>query len=169
MYVFDATPLIYLAKATRLGAVSGLSTSAVIPNSVYTEVVTNGIEAGYPDARRIERAVEAGTFEVVVVDGSPVRNRLEANGALSEADASVLALAADVDGTAIMDERSGRVIADAEGIETRGTAFVILELLRNGSLSVDETRETIDEIVASGWYCAPDLYAKIIRKIEQLD
>nr|WP_255509188.1 hypothetical protein [Halorubrum sp. BOL3-1] len=38
------------------------------------EVVTEGIEAGYADARRVEKAVEADRFSVVDVatDDSPV-------------------------------------------------------------------------------------------------
>ena len=53
MWVFDATPLIYLATVDELTLIAELEESCVIPDRVYTEVVDTGIEQGYPDARRI--------------------------------------------------------------------------------------------------------------------
>ena len=41
MFVFDATPLIYLAKAERLSLLSRLDTSRLIPQRVYEEVVSD--------------------------------------------------------------------------------------------------------------------------------
>lgn len=168
MYVFDATPLIYLAKAERLALVLEQLDECCTTDAVYEEVVTRGIEEGHPDARRIERAVGDGSLFVVSVDETPTLERLQRNENLSNADATVLALAADRSGVAVMDERYGRTIASAEGIETRGTAYLVLRLLRDDRISASEARDTIDEMVDAGWYCAPNLYVKIVRRIEEL-
>jgi len=61
-WVFDATPLIYLAKAGQLEAIEALDEPRVIPEAVYREVVTTGVEQEYDDARRIERAVTDGAL-----------------------------------------------------------------------------------------------------------
>lgn len=119
MWVLDATPLIYLAKGERLDVLDRLDRSRLVPERVYDEVVTAGLEEGYSDARRIERRVEDGAFEIGSPEASELVDRLASNPNLSEADAAVLAIAAEVDGTAVMDERYGRDVADAEGIETR--------------------------------------------------
>lgn len=168
MYVFDATPLVVLAKAERLDLIDHLQRDCRMPERVYEEVVTTGIEEGYPDARRIERATEDGRLSVRSVDEADVYRRLRRNESLSDADAAVLALASQEDGTAVMDERYGRSVADVEGIDARGTAYLVLSVLRDGVVDADEARETIDEILDAGWYCSPDLYAKIVRKIETL-
>jgi hypothetical protein len=76
MFVFDATPLIYLAKAERLPLLSRLDASRLIPQRVYKEVVTVGLDAGYPDARRIEQSVEDGAFDVVSVPENALFERL---------------------------------------------------------------------------------------------
>ena len=168
MWVFDATPLIYLAKADSLAYVDALDDTCVIPERVYGEVVETGIEQGYPDARRIERRVDDGSFEVVAVAETDVFERLRRNPNLSGADVAMLAHAAAVDGTAVMDETHGRDVAATEGIATRGTAYVVLLLASRGAISVEAARSTIDDMVDSGWYCAPDTYAKLVRRLESI-
>lgn len=166
--VFDATPLIYLATVERLGVLGAFDTDRVVPRAVYEEVVTRGIEADHPDARRIERHVEDGVLDVLRADRDAFFETVERNEALSEADVAVLALARQHDGTAVMDERAGRDAAAVEGVPTRGTASLLLALVRDGDLDPDAARETIDGMVDAGWYCSPYLYARIVRTIESL-
>jgi predicted nucleic acid-binding protein len=168
MWVFDATALIYLAKVDRLALVQQLDTSCVIPERVYEEVVETGLEQGYPDARRIERSVNADRFDIVSVETTPLLSRLQDNSNLSDADVAVLAYADVHDGVAVMDETYGRDVAAAEGITTRGTAYLVLKLTTEGALSVDDARTVIDAMIDEGWYCAPDVYAKIVQKLESL-
>jgi predicted nucleic acid-binding protein len=168
MWVFDATPLIYLAKVDRLALVQHLEASCVLPERVYEEVVETGLEQGYPDARRIERSVDADRFDILSVETSALLTRLQDNSNLSDADVAVLACADAHDGVAVMDETYGRDVAAAEGITTRGTAYLVLKLASEGTISVDDARTVIDAMIDEGWYCAPDVYAKIIQKLESL-
>ena len=168
MWVFDATPLIYLAKVDRLALVQHLEASCVLPERVYEEVVETGLEQGYPDARRIERSVDADRFDIVSVETTSLLSRLQDNSNLSDADVAVLACADAHDGVAVMDETYGRDVAAAEGITTRGTAYLVLKLASEGTLSVDDARTVIDAMIDKGWYCAPDVYAKIVQKLESL-
>jgi predicted nucleic acid-binding protein len=168
MWVFDATPLIYLAKVDRLALVQQLDTSCGIPERVYAEVVETGLEQGYPDARRIERSVDADRFDIVSVEATTLLSRLQQNSNLSDADVAVLACADAHDGMAVMDETYGRDVAAAEGITTRGTAYLVLKLAGEGTISVDDARTVIDAMIDEGWYCAPDVYAKLIQKLDSL-
>ena len=168
MYVFDATPLIYLAKAGRLSLVSDLSSECCTPEQVHEEVVTMGLDEGYADARRIERIVKDGVLDVVAVDDRDTFERLRHNHHLSAADAAVLTVADDRDATAVMDEQYGRTVADAEGIATRGTTYLVLRSLKADRISAETARETIDAMMDAGWYCAPDLYARILQRIDDL-
>jgi predicted nucleic acid-binding protein len=167
MWVFDATPLIYLAKVERLDLVRHLD-DCVIPERVYEEVVETGLEQGYPDARRIERAVENAVFEVRAVEETTLMSRLGTNSNLSAADVAVLTCAATHDGVAVMDEAYGRDVAATEGITTRGTAYLILLLTTRGELSVDDARTVLDAMIDEGWYCAPAVYTKLVRKLDSL-
>lgn len=169
MWVFDATPLIYLAKVDRLSLVQHLARSCVVPERVYGEVVETGIEQGYPDARRVERAIDADWFDVVSVNDSSLLSRLQQNRSLSDADTAVLACADARDGVAVMDETYGRDIAAAEGITTRGTAFLVLKLTQQEAISGDDARSVIDAMIDEGWYCAPDVYTKIVRNLDSFE
>ena len=168
MWVFDATPLIYLAKVDRLALVQQRDASCVIPERVYEEVVETGREQCYPDTRRIERSVDADRSDIVSVATSALLTRLQDNSNLSDADVAVLACADAHDGVAVMDETYGRDVAAAEGITTRGTAYLVLKLASEGTISVDDARTVIDAMIDEGWYCAPDVYAKIIQKLDSL-
>ena len=164
MWVFDATPLIYLARVDRLALVQYLDDPRVIPEQVYEEVVTDGIKEGYTDARRIEQQVEAGRFDIESVAMSD--SQLESNPNLSTADAAVLMCADTHDGVAVMDETYGRDVATTEGITTRGTAYLVLKCVQSSAISAAEARRVIDAMIDEGWYCAPDVYTKIIRKLD---
>ncbi len=169
MWVFDATPLIYLAKADQLQLVSDLNGECYLPQEIHSEVVTTGLEEGYTDARRIEQCIDAGLFEVISVDDSQLVTRLQQNPNLSDADVAVLGCAESRDAVAVMDEAYGRTAAEIEGIETRGTAYSILLCAKQGDITIREARETVDSMIEEGWYCAPDLYTKLVRKLESFE
>lgn len=168
-WIVDATPLIVLAKADHLDVLTAREATAVVPTRVYEEVVETGLSEGYPDARRVARAVENDRFAVADAPESALFEDLASSPALSEADAAVLALAADREGVAVMDERAGRAAADAEGIETRGTAYAVLSGVERGDRSPAEARAIVDDLVDAGWHCSTDLYAEIVRKLEAMD
>lgn len=168
MHVFDATPLIYLASVERLSLVVDRVSEPVVPEPVHQEVVVDGIEGGHADARRVERAIETGALEVVPAPDTETFDRIAQNERLTAADAAVLAIAASRDAVAVMDEQYGRDVADAEGIQSRGTAFLVLRLLRDDAIDAEDARRTIDDMIDAGWYCAPDLYAKLLGRIEDL-
>jgi len=77
-------------------------------------------------------------------------------------------LTAEHGATAVMDDAYGRDIADVEGIETRGTAYLVLALVRDNELSEEEARETLEAMLDAGWHCSPTLYAKLLSKLEEL-
>lgn len=168
MWVFDATPLVYLATVDRLSLLSHLDEPRLVPERVYHEVVTRGLEEGYPDTRRVERGTEEGIFDVVAVEETDTFEHLRENPNLSGADAAVLACAAENGATAVMDEAYGRDVAAVEGIQARGTAYLLLLLVKREAITAEVARETLDEMLDAGWYCSPDLYATLVGKLEEL-
>jgi predicted nucleic acid-binding protein len=164
VYVLDATPLIYLAKADALEVLDGFE--VVTTKSVYDEVVVRGKDAGAPDARRVGRY----DLDVVEAPDNETYERLTDVPGLSDADASVLALADDEDGTAAMDEKRGRNVAEVENIDVRGTAYLLLVAVKKDEheLSAEDAREILDAMVDAGWYCSTSFYAKIVSRLEEL-
>lgn len=166
--VFDATPLIYLGKTDQLDVIADVDRRLVVPERVYGEVVAEGMERGYADAKRVDTLVRDGTFERRTFEENDRFDRLVRNTRLSRADTAVLLLADELGGTAVMDEGYGRSIAETEGVETRGTAYLVLSLVKNGGLAPEYAREIVDAMLDAGWHCSTDLYAKILRKLDSL-
>jgi len=168
MLVFDATPLIYLAKVEKLHLLGNIDRKKVIPRAVFEEVVTKGKEYGKVDALMVERLVEQGVFQVVEVEETDFYKKLTDNERLSKADVEVLALAKDKDGIAVIDEDYARKVANVEGIKSGGTIYLISLLLKEGVITKREAREIIDGIIEKGWFCSTDLYVKILTRLEEL-
>ncbi|WP_345781273.1 DUF3368 domain-containing protein [Natronobeatus ordinarius] len=95
--------------------------------------------------------------------------QLQQNPNLSDADVAVLECAVSRDAIAVMDEAYGRTAAEVEGIETRGTAYIVLLCAKHEDISVSKAREIVDSMIEAGWYCAPDLYTKLVRKLESFE
>ncbi len=68
-----------------------------------------------------------------------------------------------------MDETYGRDVASTEGIETRGTAYLVLLLVKRDALDPEAARATIDAMLNAEWYCPPDVYAGVLQKLDSLD
>lgn len=168
MYVLDATPLIYLAKTDHLDVLAEVPEQCLIPERIENEVVTTGHDEGYPDARRIEEAIQNGILTVVSAPQSDVFERLQRNEQLTAADSAVLAVAADRNGVAVMDEQYGRDIAAVENIPTRGTVYLVLSVVKEGEMPVERADRLIDEMIERGWYCSPRLYKRIQNELDEL-
>lgn len=141
-WVFDATPLIYLAKAERLDVLETLEESRVVPGAVHREVVTASVEQG--------------------------TTKLARHPGLSDADVAVLACTDVRDAIAVRDESTGRSAAEVGDIKTRGAAYLVLTAVKDGTLSMTEGRDAIDAMIDHGWYVAPDVYTKIVGKLKSL-
>ena len=115
-------------------------------------------------------------FYIIGRDELPIRDHGGGAGGLKEplraargdADVDVLACAKARKAVAIMDEAAGRSAATVEGIETRGTAFLVLAAVKEGIIKTEAGQEIIDGMIEAGWYLAPDLYGKVIHKLESL-
>jgi predicted nucleic acid-binding protein len=167
MLVFDATPIIYLAKVGKLHLIENISEKKVIPGSVFEEVVVKGKEAGKSDALIVERLIEQGVFQVSEVKEIDVYRKLMENKKLSKADVEVLTLAKVENGVAIVDEDYARWVAEVEDIKCGGTIYLISLLLEGGVITKREAREIVNGIIEKGWFCSTDRYARILRRLEE--
>lgn len=101
------------------------------------------------------------------VEETEVYRELIKNKKLSKADVEVLALAKVEDGVAIVDEDYARWVAEVEDIKCGGTIYLIFSLLEGDVITKREAREIVDGIIEKGWFCSTDLYARILRRLEE--
>jgi predicted nucleic acid-binding protein len=66
----------------------------------------------------------------------------------------------------LMDEASGRSLAETFGLKVNGTVYVIFKGLEEGCLKREETTETVLRLVEKGFRIEPGLLSRILRAIE---
>lgn len=168
IFVFDSTPLIYLAKAGILPKLAGLRVKLVIPKAVYEEVVVEGRRRGKRDALVVEKLAGENVFVVADAHNKVFVKRLLSNRGLSKADAETLALARELKAVAVVDEGLCRSVAELEGIGFHGSVFLLFLLQKKKIVSKADLRATVNSMVESGWRCSTELYAAILAEIEKL-
>ena len=117
VWVVNASPIIVLAKASRLQLISGSCREVIIPEAVATEILAGPV----PDPAR--QAIQQGWGRTVACLSAPA-SVLE--WGLGAGETSVLALALERKLTAVLDDYMARVCARTLGIEVIGTLGVIL-------------------------------------------
>lgn len=167
-FVFDATPLIHLAKAGLGPLIVALEGEKYTVPAVFEEVVRKGREMNYPDASSTASLVDKGVLKVKApqrkMSGALVRLHKD----IHAGEAEVIALAKEMGAIAVMDDRVARTVAKIEGVRVEGSYGVILRAAARGSLSNDEGEAALGGLVASGWRCDAELFAALLRSLREI-
>lgn len=155
--VVNASPLIFLAKLGRLGALELFDPVVTTPQTLRE--VTAGLGLGYGDALAVQAAVDAHRISV----RRAPRLRPAPLG-LDPGELSVIALAYRLPGaTAVLDDLAAIKAARNLGIRARSTAFLLLDNVAARRLAVDEFRDLLDGLLREGYFLAPKLYLRLVE------
>lgn len=125
--VADASPLIGLAKASRLRLLYRLYGDILIPPQVYADVVTLGKRRA--GAVAVAHAVEAGWMQIV-----PVKNKRLVPPqfvGMGEGEAIALAIEKKAD-VLLLDDRAARNYCSRAGLRWISTGGVLLDAYQSG-------------------------------------
>lgn len=138
--MFDASPLIYLAKLEALEVIDELSISAMLPPAVASETAQPNLLYRHPDATLIDRYIRDGLLDVVRLTKAEreVAEDLAARlPALHAGEREVLAVALEREVPAVLFERGARNVAKAIGVKL----VHVIDLLFDGTAD-DEALES---------------------------
>ncbi len=141
----------------------------MVPKEVDRETLEKGVAEGFADAFIIGEAVEGGWPEVsspARVDEDLCRRMLEAASEIHAGEAQAIAMALRLDLPLLMDDASGRALAEGLGLRAPGTVHVILKALAEGQLDRGEARDTVLRLVEKGFRVEPGLLSRILRTVE---
>ncbi|MCP9809839.1 DUF3368 domain-containing protein [Cyanobium sp. HWJ4-Hawea] len=117
--ISDASPLIALARVDGLSWLQALFTEVLVTDVVIGEVLTGDFTE---TEMRIQAAIMDGWLKPVVVSGTePELPDLDEG----EAASIRLVLSMGLEALLLIDERAGRAVAQALGLQVAGTAAVI--------------------------------------------
>ena len=146
--VFNASPLIVLAKARLLDLFITLGSPALVPQAVVDEV----IRVDHPDdPARLWFQSPPAPVQIVP---SPSPTSFLAAWDLGEGESAVISVAhREPDSVAILDDLAARRCAHAHGIKVMGTIGLVL-LAKQNAL-IPEVTQSLEAIVAAGLFIAP--------------
>lgn len=144
--VINAGPLVALSLLDRLDLLPSLFTECWIPQTVFNEVVVAGF--GKPGASSLQSAAWLARVRVSPVPDPLLIMELDAG------EAEVITIARQLlSGTAVIDERRGRRIAQqVYGLTVKGTAGILVEAKRRGLIT--EVRPSLMGLRAEGYFMA---------------
>ncbi len=155
--VFNASPVIVLAKAGLLKAFAALGSPAIIPQAVVDEVLD--VEDPLDPARVwIE---QDGTL--LRVDPTPPLSAFLAGWDLGAGESAVISLTCVQPGSvAVLDDLAARRCAQAHGIRMTGTLGLVLLAKKRGIIA--EVGSALEAIVAAGLYVSAKTLADVRAK-----
>jgi predicted nucleic acid-binding protein len=160
--VSNSSPLIWLAKINRLNLLKTLYGEVLIPRRVCTET-TMGESA---DSILIKRAVEEGWIEVSEEEAKEASELVQVSGIhLGEAEAILLARKMSLN--ILIDEREASATARIFGVRPIGTIAVLLLALTEDQLTLNEFKDCLDLLIASGFWLTVDVYKRALDQAHE--
>jgi predicted nucleic acid-binding protein len=154
--IADASPLIAIARFNGLSWLQQLFTEVMLTDVVLAEVLIGR----YPDTEApIRQALAAGWLKTIAIPTTD-----PALPDLDEGEASSIRLALSRNGPALLliDERSGRAVAQDLGLRVAGTAAVI-GLARQRGL-IPSARQVFAALHASDFRIAPAVIKAVLDR-----
>jgi len=165
--VFDASPLIFLARLDLLRESLGLFAPSVVAASGRDEVVDVGRQVGAPETVEIERALRDRRFTVEVAPETALGKRLESNPVLSTADRDSLVLAAEMKARLLADDAAVRSVARCLRVRLGGTLDVLVMLVEKKSIGPEDAIGHLDRLIDLAWDCSASLYRSARALLEE--
>jgi len=169
----DAGPLIWLGKCDTLNLLKKSYSEIVIPEAVYEEAVTRGVEKGYADAQVIKKAVEEGWIRVFkprrqFIDRVEDReNKLGIELGKGEREAIALALEKGISLFLTNDEDAYQ-IGKSLGLEPNGVLYVLLKAVKKRHLSNKQAKESLGQMLEGGFWLSPKIIHIFYEALDRL-
>lgn len=146
-FVFNASPLIVLAKAGLLERMLELPQCVLIPNAVALEV-SNCSDPHDPACLWLQRSETAAYLH-----DSPQASDFVSAWSLGAGESSVISLAETLPlATVVLDDLAARRCAMALGLSVTGTLGLLLLAKKSGC--IEKVAPAVDAVVAAGLFVA---------------
>lgn len=166
MIISNTSPLIYLAKLRRISILKALFKEVIITREVYEEII-EGKKQKFFDALIVERAIKEGWIKVkeIKIDKEVSYFAPE----IDKGEASTISLSRKFKPSLVLiDDASGRVIAESFGFNVKGTLYVLLKAYKKRLIDKKEVKDLINKLVFSGFRMSQELYIQVLSELEKL-
>lgn len=171
MPISNASPLIYLARLSRLHLLKDIYGRVQIPQEVKTEAVDRGKAKGYPDAYAIEEALIDGwlTTHALTKENLRKSEALAQMTGIDTGEAQVIFLAKQKnEKEALIDQSNAREVAKHLGLSPRGTIFLIITAIKRKMITKENAKQILAKLIEVNFYISANIYRDTLKTIEKL-
>ncbi len=167
--VSDTGPLIWLAKFNMLHVIREIFGVIAIPEAVFKEAVTVGLEKGYDNAKVIQRQIGESIKIIKVREESTrkvhaLERKLGVELGSGERESLALCLQIKVK-TILTNDRVVFEMARRLGLEPHGILYILKETVKEGMFTKEEAIRILLEMVNNGLWIAPHLIAMFMKEM----
>ncbi|KXB03205.1 hypothetical protein AKJ45_02205 [candidate division MSBL1 archaeon SCGC-AAA261F19] len=158
--VSNSTPLIYLAKVSKLNLLKKLFNEIIVSEEVYEEVVLKGKERGEPEVYVISDFFEEG-----FIQKEETRRPKRKSRGLHEAELKAIGLCEEEKiGHILVDDKEAFELAKLLGLEPWRTSSIILKFFELGEIDYHELRKTLQDLSSAGYFMTAEVYELILGR-----
>jgi predicted nucleic acid-binding protein len=144
--ISNAGHLMVFAKLNLLYLLPELYGKVLYTDSVYRELVIEGMHQGYEDARMLKTFLERENWLPEYLPSDPVSSDLnESSLDRGERDTIFLAYLLKID-LVLMDEQKGREFARSLGLTVKGSLGVLMEAYHRGMVGKEQLQLNLYEL-----------------------
>lgn len=155
--VANASSIIFLAKLDIFSLLKNVYPKIVLPKEVITEL----FEKDSPENEIIKKELNNLFIE------SEVKNVKDFSLGEGEKAAISLCLEKNIR-TFISDDKKARIYAKSVGINVIGILGILLFNLKEKIIDKKEFQRLLNKLVEKGYYISPELYAEVLKRIEEI-
>jgi len=159
----DSSPIIWLAKASRLHLLRDLYEEINIPDRVHKEI----LQGESADVIILKNAVEEGWIRVHDLEYEGISELLEVSG-IHSGEAEAILLAKKLGGILVVDDMEASATARVFGIRPLGTVGVLLKGIADELLSFTEFEEALNNMIDLGFRLSVEVYRKAMEYAREL-
>lgn len=169
--IINASPLIIIGKLNNIEIIKRLYSSIEITDSVYQEVVINGMKKNSRDALIVNEHINNKDIKVCKLDDKFIEKarKIETIYGIDIGEAETIALALQLNKKeAIIDEIAARETAKAFGIKPIGTLRVLLNAYKSNLITEEEIKELVKEMENSKYRFSPRVLIEFWNLFEKI-
>lgn len=160
--VSNATPLIYLAKLSKLHLLIKIFRKIIIPVQVYTEVITKGKKLNKPEVIVIEKLIKTNFIEIKKFKAKREIETLHKG----ECDAISLALKEKISNV-LIDDKEGVEICKILGLKPFRTTALLLLFLKQNLINLEEFKELLIKLSKNGYFLRAEVFEFLVKEAKR--
>ncbi len=161
MIIVNSSPLIILGKQGMLSLLKKCFKKAIIPKTVYDEVMQ---EKDSPESVALRKAIRDKWIFVETSVVNPILNTKK----IGQGEKEAISLAVKHGITLIIDDDYGKTYASILDVEAHGTLYVVFLARMKNFISKEEATDILKNMIMNGFYISTNLYSRFLELLNSL-